>query len=371
LTMDSNIAAMELSSQLRLLTQPVWGRRKDIHRRSQPRLILMEPSPQEEASANTSQLRLGKKSSIANYFATVTPQPYQGSKASQAYPPYIIYTFNQSSRGYPDVAAWSSYVEIVLGGEVTGVCGTSVSSPVFAGMVSLINARRIEAGQAPMGFLNPFLYQYGPCFSTDITSGSNNCGAGGFNTNILTDCCKQGFYSTTGWDPLTGLGTPIFESMLTFALTLPGVCIPSSATPSLRPTRRPTQPTQMPSAKPVVSKPTFPPVPTAKPTTKKPTTKKPTTTPSKKPTAKPSKKPTAKPSTNTATAANGHTSGFLASSVRDLLSSTTDVLGAPDRMGKWALPASDSALVCAVVFLLGLLGFLIRRAFVSSKAQKY
>jgi hypothetical protein len=55
--------------------------------------------------------------------------------------------------------------------------GTSASSPVVAGMVSLVNAQRIEAGKPPLGFLNPAIYQAGASTDifTDVTEGQNNC----------------------------------------------------------------------------------------------------------------------------------------------------------------------------------------------------
>ena len=36
--------------------------------------------------------------------------------------------------------------------------GTSASTPVFAGMLSLINSRRLAAGKSSVGFANPALY---------------------------------------------------------------------------------------------------------------------------------------------------------------------------------------------------------------------
>ena len=62
---------------------------------------------------------------------------------------------------------------MVIGEQTEIVCGTSCSSPSVAGMASLINAIRIEAGASSVGFINPALYQN---YSTsgmfnDITSG--------------------------------------------------------------------------------------------------------------------------------------------------------------------------------------------------------
>ena len=62
-----------------------------------------------------------------------------------------------------------------------------------------------------MGFLNPFLYKNSEAF-TDIVIGSNP------NTNQFTPL--YGFNCTKGWDPVTGLGTPIFPALLEAAMAV-------------------------------------------------------------------------------------------------------------------------------------------------------
>ena len=108
--------------------------------------------------------------------------------------------FNASGRGFPDVAAIGVDLEIIVGGQLGGVDGTSCSSPVFASVISLINDQLVAKGKSPLGFLNPFLYANPGAFK-DITSGSNP----GCNTN--------GFKAVKGWDPVTGLGTPNFAAL--------------------------------------------------------------------------------------------------------------------------------------------------------------
>ena len=75
--------------------------------------------------------------------------------------------------------------------------GTSASCPLFAAMISLINAYRIQTGLSTIGFLNPTLYSNSNKFN-DITSGDNKC--------CSDKCCgtsstRKGFSATTGWDP--------------------------------------------------------------------------------------------------------------------------------------------------------------------------
>ena len=92
--------------------------------------------------------------------------------------------------------------------------GTSASAPTFAAVVSLLNSARIESGQSPLGFLNPFLYSTGVTALNDITTGKTK------------GCTQQipgaGFNATCGWDAATGLGTPDFGKLL--ALVAPLEC---------------------------------------------------------------------------------------------------------------------------------------------------
>merc|ERR1712048_516407 len=126
-------------------------------------------------------------STISNYFSTVGTQPESG---------YVT-----SGRGYPDLAMAGNDYEVVIAGSLYGVCGTSCSSPVVAGMTAMMNA---QLGTS-VGFINPTLYQAGESSSAfnDITTGNNKCTAS-------TTCCSQGFYATQGWDPVTGLGSVDF-----------------------------------------------------------------------------------------------------------------------------------------------------------------
>ncbi|KAJ7689567.1 subtilisin-like protein [Mycena rosella] len=109
--------------------------------------------------------------------------------------------FNASGgRGYPDVSAQGERIPIVSGGTPQPVAGTSASTPIFASLIGLLNDQLIAANKQPLGFLNPWLYQHPEMF-TDITAGNN------------PGCGTDGFTAITGWDPVTGLGTPIFSKM--------------------------------------------------------------------------------------------------------------------------------------------------------------
>ncbi len=89
------------------------------------------------------------------------------------------------------------------------VGGTSSSSPQWAGMIAV--AAQMNGG--PLGYLNPALYKiasdpakYAADFH-DITIG-NNLDPFAANLDANGNPIRQGFNASTGWDPVTGLGTP-------------------------------------------------------------------------------------------------------------------------------------------------------------------
>lgn len=152
-------------------------------------------------------------------FSIYFPRPSYQDAAVQAYlsrapnlPPTSM--FNSKGRGYPDVAILGHNYRVFIAGQEYVLSGTSASSPVFAGFITLVNNNRAALGKPPVGFINPTLYQLAaknsPVFN-DITVGENNCCAGEPNKQV---CCKYGFNATVGWDPLTGLGSVKFPLLL-------------------------------------------------------------------------------------------------------------------------------------------------------------
>ena len=107
-----------------------------------------------------------------------------------------------SQRGVPDVAAdadpstgWPIYQL----GQQTVTGGTSAASPFWAALLAIAN----QMAGHPLGFINPALYKLGlsSAYSRDfrdITVGNNGAPSVGV----------QGYSATSGWDPITGLGTP-------------------------------------------------------------------------------------------------------------------------------------------------------------------
>jgi tripeptidyl-peptidase I len=121
--------------------------------------------------------------------------------------------FKSGGRGYPDVGSLGNAYNVVIGGQTYQVSGTSAASPVFCGMVTLVNGDRETKGKNPLGFLNPVLYKVDKSVYNDIVSGENNCCAGQGNPV----CCQYGFTASKGWDPCTGFGSldyPLFANAL-------------------------------------------------------------------------------------------------------------------------------------------------------------
>jgi tripeptidyl-peptidase-1 len=157
-------------------------------------------------------------------FSTYTPMPSYQKDAVQAYlnggvtlPPSTYY--NSSNRGYPDIAAMGNNFGVYLDlyGGWTTVGGTSASSPTVAAVIGFLNDQSQKATGKPLGFLNPLLYKMfaeKPSAFTDVTVGDNKCTEDG----CVASC--KGYECAKGWDPVTGLGTPVTSEMLSYLQTL-------------------------------------------------------------------------------------------------------------------------------------------------------
>ncbi|MCI4350267.1 MAG: PKD domain-containing protein, partial [Thermoplasmata archaeon] len=130
-------------------------------------------------------------------------------------------------RGVPDVSiVGGTPVSIVYSDGLSGVAGTSESTPMWAGIAAIAD----QAHGGALGDLNPSLYQIARGtnpgrFIHDVTSGSNGYAAG------------------TGWDPVTGLGSPnvgaLVPNLADGAAAPSGAQVTLHATPRLVPLRAP------------------------------------------------------------------------------------------------------------------------------------
>jgi hypothetical protein len=142
----------------------------------------------------------------------------------------ISMTANQGSttmRNLPDVALVSDNVDIYWGSDYSilgfvgllagdyPAIGTSLSTPLWAGFMALVNQQAAANGQPPIGFANPALYaigksaQYHSCFH-DITTGKNT-----------TPSSPSKYYATAGYDLCTGWGTMIGSNLMQALLAPP------------------------------------------------------------------------------------------------------------------------------------------------------
>jgi len=131
-------------------------------------------------------------------FSTVFAQPAYQSSLATSYP-------DQTGRGVPDVASVAdpdTGYNILVDGSQEVVGGTSAAAPLWAGLIALLNQQL----NTRLGLINTAIYALPEPNNgfNDITEGNN------------------GSYSAgPGWDPCTGLGSPIGTTLATLLATPP------------------------------------------------------------------------------------------------------------------------------------------------------
>ncbi|KAJ5372515.1 Peptidase S8/S53 subtilisin/kexin/sedolisin [Penicillium concentricum] len=155
-------------------------------------------------------------------FSEVFPRPQYQDQAVKGYLHHIGSRwnglYNATGRGYPDVSAQATSFIVRDHGKWVSVRGTSASAPVIAGIVSRLNSARIAQGKPRMGFLNPWLYSHGETGFTDIVMGSSS-GCNWTAGNATLQVPNASWDATKGWDPVTGLGTPLFRTLVELAVS--------------------------------------------------------------------------------------------------------------------------------------------------------
>ncbi|KAF9561787.1 subtilisin-like protein [Agrocybe pediades] len=149
-------------------------------------------------------------------FSNIFPMPSFQESVVKSFlkshpPPYTKGQFNNSgnARGFPDISANGANFVVAVDGKFERVYGSSASAPVVASIFTLLNDARLAVKKGPLGFVNPLIYSpMTRLLFNDITSGGNQ------------GCGTPGFTATTGWDPVTGMGTPNFLKLLAYVLTL-------------------------------------------------------------------------------------------------------------------------------------------------------
>ncbi|KAL6703083.1 hypothetical protein ACN47E_010220 [Coniothyrium glycines] len=141
-------------------------------------------------------------SGFSNYFSRPSYQDKVVPAYVRALGDQYAGLYNSEGRAYPDLAAQGLYFAYFWNLTEGVISGTSASSPLTAGIFSLVNDALIADGKSTLGFLNPWLYKRGYKGLTDIKKG------------FSYGCNVQGFPVTEGWDPVTGFGTPDFPKLL-------------------------------------------------------------------------------------------------------------------------------------------------------------
>lgn len=98
-------------------------------------------------------------------------------------------------------------------------------------MIAVLNNLRAQAKKPALGFLNPWLYKMRNCAFTEyvllkfdnaswwLTANSINMGKSGgcLGISVVGEPSPKihgaGWYAADGWDPITGIGTPIFDKL--------------------------------------------------------------------------------------------------------------------------------------------------------------
>ncbi len=131
-------------------------------------------------------------------------------------PSYQSAITGQTGRGVPDVAGNASPntgYQVLIDGQQAVIGGTSAVAPLWAGLVALLNQQLNRR----VGLLQPAIYalpEPGNGFN-DITQGNN------------------GAYSAApGWDPCTGLGSPIGSALASLLANQPAPGSPADGGPT-------------------------------------------------------------------------------------------------------------------------------------------
>jgi len=149
---------------------------------------------------------------VKTYLETLKDSTHVGAWAE------VNERFDQGGRGFPDVALSGTSITMVTRQHVVMSGGTSASTPMFAAMVTLINDQRLQQGRPTVGHLNPVLYK-NPKIFQDVKTGHNpGCDSNGFNAEI-------------GWDPVTGLGVPMYDKMVEVFVTAGARVVPRGYEP--------------------------------------------------------------------------------------------------------------------------------------------
>jgi subtilase family serine protease len=138
----------------------------------------------------TPQQQIGSGGGFSQRIAELGFQSESSKAYIEKFPQFEPY-YREGGRGIPDVAANAadaSGYSIFFEGQWLKIGGTSLATPLWAGLIARMN----QSLGYRLGFINPYLYQLigSPSFN-QILEGNNNL-----------------YLAAQDWNPCTGLGTP-------------------------------------------------------------------------------------------------------------------------------------------------------------------
>jgi tripeptidyl-peptidase-1 len=181
-----------------------------------------------ESSLQETAMIMGTTSGVLSSsggFSTLFTRPsYQDSQVlpyiSSINPAYSTLTgYNGTTgRGFPDIAAVGWDLPAIIDGEQISASGTSISSPIVAAIITILNSIEYSRNRPPLGFINPWLYSI-PDALNDITTGFTNVRPEepGFPSGYVPyngPLAPLGYNVSKGWDAVAGLGSPNFAKLL-------------------------------------------------------------------------------------------------------------------------------------------------------------
>ena len=149
--------------------------------------------------------------------------------------------WNRTGRGSPDVSAIGMNGYVIQGGYPELVSGASMSTPIVAGIIALVQNDYYQMTNMTLGFLNPLLVSLeppsapasppsllrlsrfpslSPVSVSVVQYKAQAAGAMLFKDIVLGSNCatlnctaNDGFITAKGWDPVSGLGSPLYANM--------------------------------------------------------------------------------------------------------------------------------------------------------------
>ena len=97
---------------------------------------------------------------VSNYFLEQEPDlPYYIANSDASNVGANGGVYNRAGRGYPDVSANGAFLLVYINATQVIEFGTSLASPIFGSVLTLLNEERLAIGKGPVGFVNPVLYE--------------------------------------------------------------------------------------------------------------------------------------------------------------------------------------------------------------------